>query len=322
LKQLCCILYNEPAADAGADEMDILDQVALVESQLLTLGIDSVRRGITYNFISELYRVREMAPDFVFNLVESINNQGQLIYFAPALLNLHSVPYTGCPLESIFLTSNKQLALKMMRLGGVPVAGSYRPDEISRLKYGHQYIIKPVWEDGSMGITAGSVITYTPEDATRISQMKPNQWFLEDYIDGREFNISMFTGPSGPVMLPPAEIEFRNYGPDRPRIVDFKAKWDTGSFEYHNTVRVFPGDIKEELLKKLEDACMKCWHLFGLNGYARIDIRTDSKDNVYVLEINANPCISPDSGFIAACQAGGFRIEDVFSNIVMNLNIP
>lgn len=323
MNQRCCILFNKPSPDAGPDELDILDQVGLVEEQMAALGIESVRQGITYDFFNEINEVRKNSPDFVFNLVESINNEGQLIYFAPALLNLKGLHYTGCPFESIFLTSNKQLALKIMRLGGVPVANSYRPDEISRLHFGRKYIIKPVWEDGSMGITSESVFTYAPEDNGRLSQLAPNHWFLEDYIDGREFNISMFSGPDGPVVLPPAEIEFRGYGSDRPRIVDFKAKWDTSSFEYHNTVRIFPENLSGDgLLDRLRDVCIRCWNLFDLKGYARVDIRTDSKGNIYVLEINANPCISPDSGFIAACHAGGHQIKNVFQGIISDLNRP
>ena len=111
MNRRCCILFNEPSADAGPDELDILDQVALVEKQMAAIGLDPVRKGITYDFIKEIEGIREMNPEFVFNLVESINNEGQLIYFAPAILNLTGLSYTGCPFESIFLTSNKPLEI-------------------------------------------------------------------------------------------------------------------------------------------------------------------------------------------------------------------
>jgi len=174
-----------------------------------------------------------------------------------------------------------------------------------------------------MGITSESVITYSQEHNARLSQLPPTQWFLEDYLDGREFNISIVSGSDGPVMFPPAEIEFREFGSDRPRIVDFKAKWDESSFEYRNTVRVFPNDLEiDGLYERLKEVCIKCWNLFNLKGYVRIDFRTDSAGNIYVLEINANPCISPDSGFIAACKAGGFSTESVFKGIISDLNRP
>jgi len=71
--------------------------------------------------------------------------------------------------------------------------------------------------------------------------------------------------------------------------------------EYINTVREFPGNkLSDRLEKNLMDSALACWQLFGLKGYARVDVRVDSNENVFVLEINANPCISPDSGFVAA----------------------
>ena len=53
-------------------------------------------------------------PDFVFNLVESINNKGELCYFVPALLNMYSIPYSGNPLEALFMTTSKALTNKIL----------------------------------------------------------------------------------------------------------------------------------------------------------------------------------------------------------------
>jgi len=133
--------------------------------------------------------------------------------------------------------------------------------------------------------------------------------------------MSVLAGKDGPEVLPPAEIVFVDYGEDKPRIVDFKAKWEMDSFEYTNTVREFPG---EKLGKKLEinlkQAALTCWHLFGLKGYARVDARTDSNNNVFVIEINANPCISPDGGFVAATRQAGYSFKEVIQRIINDLN--
>ena len=91
----CCIIYNEPREGALADELDVLDQVAHIEKHLIELGISVYRKGITENFMAEVAVLANEKPDFVFNLVESINNKGELIYFVPALLNLYSSSYSG-----------------------------------------------------------------------------------------------------------------------------------------------------------------------------------------------------------------------------------
>jgi D-alanine-D-alanine ligase len=317
----CCIIYNEPGKDALADELDVLDQVEHIEMNLADLGISVTRKGITERFMDEIAALAAGKPGFVFNLVESINNKGELNYFVPALLNMHSVPYTGNPLEAIFITSNKILASRTMKSAGINNPGLYKPSEANMLERGRKYIVKPIWEDGSLGITGDSVFEWRPGMEDKFTGLDDSHWFIEDYIDGREFNISVLAGKDGPEVMPPAEIIFVNFDENKPRIVDFKAKWETDSFEYINTVREFPGEnLGSRLEQNLRNAAIACWHLFGLKGYARVDVRSDSQDNVFVIEVNANPCISPDSGFVAATSQAGYDFKDVVNRIISDLN--
>ena len=317
----CCIIYNEPREGALADELDVLDQVAHIEKHLVDIGISVYRKGITEMFMSEIAELAKEKPDFVFNLVESINNKGELIYFVPALLNLYSIPYSGNSLESIFLTTNKTICSNSMKNAGINNPGSYLPSKPKLLKPGRKYIIKPIWEDGSLGITSDSVFECKPGFEAKLKGLDDAHWFIEDFIDGREFNISILAGKDGPEVLPPAEIVFVNYDESRPRIIDFKAKWEIDSFEYINTVREFPGNkINNHLATNLKEAALACWHLFSLKGYARVDVRTDNNDNVFVIEINGNPCISPDGGFVAATREAGYPFTEVLQRIINDLN--
>jgi D-alanine-D-alanine ligase len=317
----CCIIYNEPGINALADELDVLDQVAHIEENLIQLGIKVDRKGITDRFMDEIPVLAAEKYDFVYNLVESINNKGELNYFIPALLNLHSIPYSGNPLEAMFITSNKTLASKAMKNAGIGNPSCYFPSQRKMLIPGRKYIVKPIWEDGSLGITEESVFIWGPESDAKLKSLDDSHWFIEDFIDGREFNMSVLAGKDGPEVLPPAEIVFVDYSEDKPKIIDFKAKWEMESFEYTNTVREFPGDkISKQLENKLKEAARACWHLFGLKGYARVDARIDSNENVYVIEINANPCISPDGGFVAATKMGGYTFAEVIQRIINDLN--
>jgi D-alanine-D-alanine ligase len=317
----CCIIYNEPAEGALADELDVLDQVAHIEKHLIDLGISVYRKGITDRFMDEIGTLETEKPDFVFNLVESINNKGELNYFIPALLNLYSIPYSGNPLEAIFLTSNKTLCSKTMKNAGINNPALYLPSQFKLLIPGRKYIVKPIWEDGSLGITDESVFEYKPGYEEKLRSLDDSHWFIEDFIDGREFNISVLAGKDGPEVLPPAEIVFVNYSDNKPKIIDFKAKWEMDSFEYINTVREFPGSkLNNHLETNLKEAALACWHLFGLKGYARVDVRTDSNDNVFVIEINGNPCISPDGGFVAATIEARYPFTEVLQRIINDLN--
>ena len=318
----CCILYNKPGENALADELDVLDQVEFIESNLIGLGIKTTRRGITASFMKEIEELYSEKPDFVFNLVESINNKGELSYFIPALLNLHSIPYSGNPLEAMFTTTSKILTSRILRTSGINNPKAYMPSQHNMLITGNKYIVKPVWEDGSLGITEESVFIYNNNGiADRLKKLDDTHWFIKDFVDGREFNLSVLAGENGPEVMPAAEIVFKNYAEGKPRIVDFKAKWEMDSFEYVNTVREFPGnEINPVLRKKLIETALKCWNVFGLRGYARVDMRTDAGENPYVIEINANPCISPDGGFVAATKESGIEFPTVLSRIIGDLN--
>jgi D-alanine-D-alanine ligase len=316
----CCIIYNEPREGALADELDVLDQVTHIEDHLKKLGITVSRKGITTRFMQEIAELAADKPDFVFNLVESIDNKGELLYFVPALLNMYSIPYSGNPLEVLFATSNKTIASKTMKYAGIKNPALYFPSQASQLIPGKKYIIKPIWEDGSLGINSESVFECRNGFEKKLEGLDDSHWFIEEFIDGREFNISVLAGENGPDVLPPIEIVFVNYE-DKPRIFDFKAKWEMDSFEYINTVREFPGKtLSPELIEKLHKSAVDCWHLFGLKGYARVDSRTDIEGNVYVVEINANPCISADAGFVAATKEAGYTFTEVLQRIINDLN--
>ena len=99
-------------------------------------------------------------------------------------------------------------------------------------------------------------------------------------------------------------MTFVDYPAGKPKIVGYAAKWDVAAPEYHATQRVFDALPAAEL-ETLRRVALRCWTVFELKGYARVDIRFDSAGTPWVLEINTNPCLTPDSGFVAAASASG-----------------
>jgi len=118
-------------------------------------------------------------------------------------------------------------------------------------------------------------------------------------------------------VLPPAEIIFEGFGADQPKIVDYRAKWDAASYEYHHTPRCFDFAADDApLIDRLKALALSCWELFDLGGYARVDFRVDSAGRPWVLEINANPCIAPDAGFAAAIERAGLTYDQAVERII------
>ena len=315
------ILHDDVPAEAGPDQQDTMIQVREVEQALRLLGHHTRRLTMAGGFESLRENLRQITPGLVFNLVESVEGRGELIHLAPKLLEDLGLPFTGVGSEGQRLTTDKLTAKRLMHSHGLPT-----PDWIEESggvdPAGREFIIKSRWEHGSLGLESDSVVN-TPSrdrllaDLSRRRQTQGGEWFAEAYIEGREFNVSVLTGAERRRILPIAEIVFEKFTPARKRMVGYRAKWDSESFEYHHTVRRFvsdPGD--EELTNKLAGLAGSCWDLFDMNGCARVDFRVDENGQPWILEVNANPCLSSDAGFMAAAGEAGLSQIDVVEILV------
>jgi D-alanine-D-alanine ligase len=311
------ILYNPPQGNTP-DEKDVIAQRDLVQEACINLGYDVSLYALGTDLATAMDEIRGIHPDMVFNLTEAILGKDELIYIAAALLNAWKIPYTGVPLEAMFLTGNKVLAKKMMQIRGLPTAEFFSPGDTGLADPGKSYIVKPVWEEASVGIDSDSVFRGSDTQKLReLDHLSGKHYFIEEYIEGREFNISMLAAKDRVEILPIAEMLFGDYFRHKPRILGYKAKWDESSPEFRHSRRAFgtlePGSRLEKDLNRI---CMDCWGLFGLRGYARIDLRVDRNERIFILEINGNPCISPDSGFVAALKQAGYSPETMIKRII------
>jgi D-alanine-D-alanine ligase len=315
------ILYNQ-VLNRNPDEMDVIHQKDLVKKACKNLKWDVVCIAVGDDLMKALLKVKKAKPDLVFNLVEALWGKGELIYFVPAILNSFKIPYTGVPLDALFVTTNKVLAKKIMRSYDLPTADFFSVNELDMLNNSKTYIAKPIWEEASVGISEDFI--FKPSEKHKIKkirQLSASHYFIEEYIDGREFNVSLLSGKNGLEVLPPAEIVFSEYFKDKYKIVGYKAKWDKNSEEYKHSKRVFGGlEENRKLEKELMKVLLKLWKVFNLRGYARVDFRVDGANKIYVLEINGNPCIAPDSGFVAANSYAGYTVEMMIGRILKDLN--
>jgi D-alanine-D-alanine ligase len=128
---------------------------------------------------------------------------------------------------------------------------------------------------------------------------------------------SPLTRASGPEVLPPAEIRFDAYPPGKVRVVGYRSKWEEGSFEFSHTPQSFTfPETDAPLLLRLKELALRCWKLFDLQGYARVDFRVDKEGRPWILEVNANPCLSPDAGFLAATLHADLTFEEALERII------
>ncbi|HNN98184.1 MAG TPA: hypothetical protein PKI03_38230, partial [Pseudomonadota bacterium] len=99
-------------------------------------------------------------------------------------------------------------------------------------------------------------------------------------------------------------------------IMSFDAKWNNDSFELLNTRVEALADPGSELANQLQDIARRCFQLFGMSGYARVDLRTDASGKLHVLELNANPCFWEGSSFGVACGLAGYNYAAVIDELI------
>jgi D-alanine-D-alanine ligase len=312
------ILINKISEVPTPDEIDVLAQAEAIEKALSVLDISSVRVFFDLNLEQVKKQLLDLSADVVFNLVETVDNKGNLIHLSPILLESLGVPFSGSGSFPMFITSNKVKAKELFHSKNIPTAQWFTKTSISRPSSSKVYIYKPIWEDGSVGITDKSIVRGDDSLVTDFFLGKlSSEYFLEEFVDGREFNISVLGGPNEPEVMPAAEIVYIDYPQDKPRILNYASKWDESSFEYHNTVRTFNCSSKDnKIIERLKEISLSCWKELELKGYARVDFRVDSSGNPFVLEVNVNPCLSPDAGFIAACREAGIDYPSVIERII------
>jgi D-alanine-D-alanine ligase len=317
------ILHSDISPDATEDELDCIKQADTIAQAVRQLGHEPFLVPFCLDLGQTIKALHSISPKVVFNIVESLAAKGSLIHFAPAILDYLQIPYTGARTEAIFLTSCKPLAKKILQAAGIPTPAWITEDVISTGSVlTDKYIVKSAWEHASIGLDYDSIISTTDKNAL-LKEMNYRKkklggsCYAETYIDGREFSIALIANKSGVSVLPVAEMLFVGYSPEKPKIVDYRAKWLANSFEYNNTITKFDfPENDDNLISVLCEIAVHCWNLFGLRGYARVDFRVDNNGKPWVLEINANPCLSLDAGFAAALEKAPLKYHEAIELII------
>ncbi len=229
------------------------------------------------------------------------------------------LPHTGSPALSLGLTQNKSLTKDLLTRHGLPTPNYLllQPGESlpEKLDLSWPLIVKPCLEDASLGITAESVVNDEIALSSRVTYVHDHYRqgaLVEEFIGGREINAAVI-GDRFLEALPISEICFHK-GLAQP-IVSYDGKWLEDSSEYAATVPVCPADLSTREQKAVREVALHACRLLGCRDYARVDIRL--RNGIpYILEVNANPDLSPEAGLARSALAAGFDYPALIGRIL------
>ncbi len=320
------VVFNAPQAGRyqslgeSLAERGVLDEVNAVERALKEIGHGISLLPVEPPLEAATAILKRIETDVFFNLFEgfdTVPNSEATFAFA---LEATGIPFTGCPGAAIELAQDKPGIAARLEKNGFPTP-RYQilgPDSISHFRLDFPCIVKPTAEHASHGLSADSVVRDVPALARQVKRISENyggQALVEEFIDGREFNVTVM-GNRDLTVLPVSEIIF-DLPPEAPKILTFAAKWETGS-DYDKGTRPFcPAEISSTEREKIGKTAKEIYRLTGCRGYARVDFRQDEKGIFKVIDVNPNPDISPGAGMSIQAAKAGMTYPDFVGRILM-----
>lgn len=327
----CIILYNASTVrDMTSSEEKIYpanllrEEAGAIEESLRDLGFSPLVLALDYFTKDLVATIQRVAPKFIFNLCEELQGDCELEMCVAGLFELMNIPYTGSRPLALGLALNKFHVKQVLRASGIPVPRGFLcpigQQPKPRVAVRFPAFVKPVHEDASLGINARAVcrdLAQLERQVSYIHDVYCQDALIEEFLEGREFNVSILGGPN-PRVLPISEIDFSSMPDDEPRIVSYRAKWDEESIVFQCSVPVCPAEIPRRVEKRIKSIAMRSFQCIGCRDYARVDMRADSLGNLRVLDVNPNPDLSPRAGFFRAARASGMTYSDMVSHITQS----
>jgi D-alanine-D-alanine ligase len=310
------LLYNLLERLQKGEEKDVLaedaviEEIGAVETAVRSLGHQCFVVAIRDEIFSVIYWLKEIRPDVVVNLCEGVYGNSCWEMDIPALLDLFHIPYTGSPPLTLGLCQNKGRVKDILHSQGIPTPSYTIFDQpVRQVKKGFfPVIVKPIHEDGSLGISKGSVVfdeAHLKKQVRYVIEKYGQPALVEEFVDGRELNVSVVEINGKVDVLPISEIDYSEFPAGVPRICGYEAKWIPESVEYQKSKPVCPAPLEAEMKKRVEETAIRVFKLFECRDYARVDFRVDQDGRIYVIEVNPNPDISPQSGMSREIKAKG-----------------
>jgi D-alanine-D-alanine ligase len=316
-----CIIYNLlNRLRRGKEQEVVADFEAIETAQAMRKALE--RNGHTVLIVNVCQNGLSALQvfDAIFNLAETtLGSDVTEDAIAQAIEDL-GIPFTGSGAQALRRCCDKALAKSMLINAGIPTPNYqiFRDPTAVHTDLVYPLIVKPIHEDGSIGISEDCVVhdaCHLEQKVLEIQSVYRQPALVEEFIDGREIHAPVLGNGDKSQVLPLSEVVF-SFPAGRPRIVSFAAKWLEDSDAYLNTSDSCPADLEPSIAANICDIALQACRVMGVRDYARLDFRLRD-DKPYVLEVNPNPCLNPvGNSFILSARTAGLGYDDVVNAIL------
>lgn len=316
------VVYNlkrKKPGESGYEEEAEFDSQSTVDgicNAIQKFGLKVVPIEATKTLAEEL---REHKIDVVFNIAEGSKKRAREAQ-VPAICDLLDIEHTGSDATCLAVTLDKALTKKILSQDGIltPLYRLYQGG-VKPVEPGLRFpvIAKPNQEGTSKGIGENSVV-HSPEELHQVNQMLWQKFkspvLCEEYIEGEEFTIGVL-GTGALKTVGPMQFRFKEAAGKFP-VYTFEAK-QSNPFENPIFDLQCPVQLGREMDRKISAFAKKVFKLLGCRDVARIDFRIDGKGNIYFIEINPLPGLSPGfSDLVVMADRCGMSYESLIKRIV------
>ncbi|MCU7557351.1 D-alanine--D-alanine ligase family protein [Macrococcus capreoli] len=237
------------------------------------------------------------SADIVFlGLHGGIGENGKL----QAIFDLHNIRYTGSGYKGSLLAMDKIVSKEIMTVNNILTPKWSIIDSENNNTIMAPAVVKPNDNGSSIGVKVAENDDEL-KDAIDVAKQYSNTVLVEQKIEGREFSVGIL----GEEVLPIIELI------PKEGFYDYSNKYQPGATE-----EITPADINRENTKRMQDIALNIFKKLGLEVYGRVDFIMDSNENIYCIEANSLPGMTPTSLLPQEAEANGINYEQLCEKIV------
>jgi D-alanine-D-alanine ligase len=263
-------------------------------------------------------RILSLNPFCIFNLFEGFSDDSEKEVEFVKILEEIGFPFTGNSSFTLGVCLNKVKTNEILKSNNIPVPASFFVSDLKNFEIDNlpfPVFVKPNFEDASLGIDTESLV-YKKEDLYKVVEKKikkfPKGILITEFISGKEYGAS-FMGNSSYELLGISVLNYSQYK-DLPPFLTYSSKWESGSKEF-SLLPSLEEKIDESLRESITDLSIRVGRILKCRSYFRVDLR-EKDGRLFVLDVNPNPDIDLDSGFMRAANSKGYTYKDTIKRIM------